>query len=143
VNLSDVEVAEVPAVVVTITSTVPVPAGEEAVIEVALTKTTSVAGVVPKSTMELLVKPVPLIVTLVAPAAGPLSGLTEVTVGTPAGVVVVVVEPAGVVLVVVVFMLVVLVVVVLVVVVLDVFTVSMKAHAPLLPRVSLSLPEIQ
>ena len=127
-----------PAVVVTITSTVPVPAGEEAVIEVALAKTTSVAGVEPKSTMELLVKPVPLIVTLVPPAAGPLSGLTEVTVGTPAGVVVVVVVPTGVVLVVVVFM-----VVVLVVVVLDVLTVSMKAHAPLLPLVLLSVPEIQ
>jgi hypothetical protein len=138
VNLSDVEAAEVPAVVVTITSTVPVPAGEEAVIEVALAKTTSVAGVEPKSTMELLVKPVPLIVRLVPPAAGPLSGLTEVTVGTPAGVVVVVVVPTGVVLVVVVFM-----VVVLVVVVLDVLTVSMKAHAPLLPLVLLSVPEIQ
>jgi hypothetical protein len=34
-------------------------------------------------------------------------------------------------------------VVVLVVVVLDVLTVSMKAHAPLLPLVLLSVPEIQ
>ena len=52
-----------------------------AVIVVALTTMTSVAAVVPKSTAVAPVKPVPVIVTLVPPAAGPAVGLTPVTVG--------------------------------------------------------------
>ena len=52
-----------------------------AVIVVALTTVTPVAGVVPKSTAVAPVKPVPVIVTRVPPAAGPLFGLIPVTVG--------------------------------------------------------------
>ena len=52
-----------PAGVVTVTSTVPVPAGLSAVIVVALTTVKLVAGVVPKSTAVAPVKPVPVIVT--------------------------------------------------------------------------------
>ena len=48
---------------VTVTSTVPVPAGLSAVIVVSLTTVTSVAAVVPKSTAVAPVKPVPVIVT--------------------------------------------------------------------------------
>ena len=55
--------ADVPAGVVTVTSTVPVPAGLSAVIEVSLTTVRLVAGAVPKSTAVAPVKPVPVIVT--------------------------------------------------------------------------------
>ncbi len=60
--------------VVTVTSTTPVPAGLSAVIEVSLTTVTSVAAAVPKSTAVAPVKPVPVIVTSVPPAVGPMSG---------------------------------------------------------------------
>ena len=73
--------AEVPPEVVTVTFTVPVPAGLSAVIEVALTEVRSVAGFVPKSTAVTPVKPNPVIVTNVPPLAGPNVGLTLVTVG--------------------------------------------------------------
>ena len=59
----------------------PVPAGLSAVIVVSLTTVEFVAGVVPKSTAVAPVKPVPVIVTNVPPAAGPLVGLRPVTVG--------------------------------------------------------------
>ena len=62
--------ADVPAGVVTVTSTVPVPAGLSAVIVVSLTTVTFVAAVVPKSTAVAPVKPVPVIVTKVPPAVG-------------------------------------------------------------------------
>ncbi len=52
-----------PAGVVTVTSTVPVPAGLSAVIVVSLTTVRFVAGVVPKSTAVAPVKLVPVIVT--------------------------------------------------------------------------------
>ena len=42
---------------------------------------TPVPGVEPKSTVGAPVKPVPLTVTVLPPAWGPLFGLTEVTVG--------------------------------------------------------------
>ena len=71
-----------PPGVVTVTSTIPVPAGLSAVIVVLLTTVTSVAAVVPKSTVGAPVKPVPVIVTNVPPATGPLVGLRPVTVGT-------------------------------------------------------------
>ena len=48
---------------------------------VALTTVKFVAAVVPKSTAVAPVKPVPVIVTNVPPAAGPLVGLRPVTVG--------------------------------------------------------------
>ena len=73
-----------PAGVITVTSTVPVPAGLSAVIVVALTTVTPVAAVVPKSTAVAPVKPVPVIVTKVPPAAGPLVGLMPVTAGAAA-----------------------------------------------------------
>ena len=66
---------------ITVTFTVPVPAGLSAVMVVSLTTVTSVAAVVPKSTAVAPVKPVPVIVTEVPPAVGPLFGLTPVTVG--------------------------------------------------------------
>ena len=55
-----------PAGVDTVTFTVPVPAGLLAVIVVALTTVTFVAGTVPKSTAEALVKSVPVIVSKVS-----------------------------------------------------------------------------
>ena len=82
VNWSPEDVAEMPAGVVTFTSTVPVPAGLSAVIEVSLTTVIFVAAVAPKSTAVAPVNPVPVIVTRVPPATGPLVGLRAVTVGT-------------------------------------------------------------
>ena len=68
---------------VTVTSTVPVPAGAVTVSEVALFTVTPVPAVAPKSTAVAPVKPVPVSVTEVPPATGPLFGLTAVTVGGP------------------------------------------------------------
>ena len=62
------------------------PAGLVAVIVVSLTTVTPVAAVVPKSTAVAPVKLVPVIVTDVPPAAGPLVGLRPVTVGATAAV---------------------------------------------------------
>ena len=70
-----------PAGVVTVTSTVPVPAGLLAVIVVSFTTVRFVAAVVPNSTAVAPVKPVPVIVTGVPPAVGPLVGLRPVTAG--------------------------------------------------------------
>ena len=71
-----------PLGVVTVTSTVPVPDGEVTVSEVELSTVMEVPGfAVPKSTAVAPVKPVPVTVTDVPPAAGPLLGLTPVTVG--------------------------------------------------------------
>ncbi len=70
-SIRAVEVADVPAGVITVTSTAPLPAGLSAVIVVSLTTVTPVAGFVPKSTAVAPVKPVPVIVTEVPPAAGP------------------------------------------------------------------------
>ena len=81
-NWSAAEVAEVPPAVVTVTSTgAGAPAGEVAVIGVAELTVTLVAAVEPKSTAVAPVKPVPVMVTEVPPAAGRRSGLTAVTVG--------------------------------------------------------------
>jgi hypothetical protein len=77
-------VADVPAGVVTVTPTAPVPEGLSAVIVVSLTTVTFVAAVVPKSTAVAPVKLVPVIVTRVPPAAGPLVGLSPVTAGAAA-----------------------------------------------------------
>ena len=79
---SGAPVALVPPAVVTVMSTVPaLPAGEVAVICVALLTVKPVAAVAPNFTAVAPVKPVPVIVTLVPPAADPLVGLTAVTVG--------------------------------------------------------------
>ncbi len=66
---------------VTVTSTVPEPAGLVAVIDVALLTVTPVAAVEPNDTVSPDAKPVPVMVTVVPPAAGPLVGLTADTVG--------------------------------------------------------------
>ncbi len=76
--------ALVPPGVLTVTSTAPVPAGVVAVIAVALSTVNAAAGVPPKLIALAPVKPVPVIVTLVPPAAGPDDGLTFVTVGAVA-----------------------------------------------------------
>jgi hypothetical protein len=83
VNRSLTEVALVPPGVVTVTSTVPpvALAGEIAVIEVALLTVNEVADVPPNLTAVAPVNPVPVIVTEVPPAAGPLVGEMPVTVG--------------------------------------------------------------
>jgi hypothetical protein len=68
---------------VTVTVTAPAPAGVVAVIDVLLT-TTLVAAVAPNFTVAPAAKFVPVIVTAVPPAAGPLFGLTLLTVGAAA-----------------------------------------------------------
>jgi hypothetical protein len=67
--------------VVTITSTVPEPAGAVAVIEVAEFTVKVEAAVVPNFTVLAPVKLVPVMVTEVPPAVDPVLGLTLVTVG--------------------------------------------------------------
>lgn len=71
----------VPAGVITVTLTVPVPAGDVAVIEVAELTTTPVAAAAPNLTAVAPVKLLPEIFTFVPPAAGPDFGDTEVTQG--------------------------------------------------------------
>jgi len=80
----------VPPGPVTVTSTVPptfwaLPAGAFAVIDVAEFTTTPVAAVPPKETVSPAAKFVPVTVTAVAPDAGPETGETALTAGTPAG----------------------------------------------------------
>jgi hypothetical protein len=82
VNWSALEVAEVPFGVVTVMSTVPgASAGDVAEIDVAELTVKPAAAVPPKLTALAPVRFVPVMVTAVPPAAGPLPGLTEVTVG--------------------------------------------------------------
>ena len=69
-----------PAAVVTLTSTVPIPAGEVAVIWVALIEVMT-AALLPKVTAVAPEKLVPVMVTLVPPDAGPVFGLTLATIG--------------------------------------------------------------
>jgi hypothetical protein len=70
---------------VTVTVTAPaLPAGVVAVIVVLFTTTTFVAAVLPNFTVAPAAKFVPVIVTAVPPAAGPLFGATLFTVGTTA-----------------------------------------------------------
>src|SRR5712692_1250792 len=72
-----------PPAVVTVTSTGPAaPAGLVAAIDVAELTVKLVAVVLPNLTTVAPVKLVPVIVTLVPPAAGPLVGLRLVTAGT-------------------------------------------------------------
>jgi hypothetical protein len=66
---------------VTVTVTWPAPAGVVAVIVVLFMTVTLVAGFPPKVTVAPAAKFVPVIVTDVPPAAGPVLGLTPVTVG--------------------------------------------------------------
>jgi len=75
-------VALVPPAVVTVTSTVPMPAGEVAVIWVVLL-TMKEAALLPKLAAVAPEKLVPVMVTLLPPDVGPVFGLTLVTVGGP------------------------------------------------------------
>jgi hypothetical protein len=81
VNLSAELVALVPPGPVTVTSTVPDPAGEVAVIEVAELTVTPVAALPPKATVSPAAKFVPVTVTSVPPDVGPDAGETALTVG--------------------------------------------------------------
>ena len=81
VNWSAGEVADVPIGVVTVTSTMPVPAGLTAVIVVALTTVISSPASCRSRPPVAPVKPVPVIVTKVPPAVGPPVGLKPVTAG--------------------------------------------------------------
>jgi hypothetical protein len=76
-------VADVPPAVVTVTSTVPVPAGDVAVIEVAELTVKLVAFVAPNFTAVAPVRLVPVMATEVPPAFGPEVGEIDVTVGVP------------------------------------------------------------
>jgi hypothetical protein len=80
VNLSFAEVGDVPPAVVTVTSTDPVPAGLVAVTDVSVSAVTD-AGVLPNFTAVALPRFVPVMVTEVPPAAGPLIGRIPVTAG--------------------------------------------------------------
>ena len=80
-NRSAALVALVPAPVVTVMSTVPLPAGEVAVIEVELLTVNDVALVLPNLTAVAPLRLEPEIVTLVLPASGPSFGTTPLTVG--------------------------------------------------------------
>jgi hypothetical protein len=70
VNLSADDIAEVPPGVVTVTSTIPVPAGDFAVIDVAVFQVID-PDVLPNFTPIALPRLVPVIVTEVPPAVGP------------------------------------------------------------------------
>jgi len=73
----------VPPAVTTVISTIPaLPAGEVAVIDVALLTVKLVALLAPNFTAVAPVKLVPVIVTDVPPVVGPAGGLTPVTVGS-------------------------------------------------------------
>src|SRR5271166_5633297 len=76
---------EVPSALVTVTSTVPVPAGATAVILALVLMRKLVAGVDPKVTALAAgaLKFDPTMTTLVPPPGNPEPGVTEVTVGLP------------------------------------------------------------
>ncbi len=74
----------VPAGVVTNTLATPaLPAGVVAVIEVVLTTVTAVAAMPPIVTLDVPIKPVPVMVTNCPPASGPEVAVMNATVGTP------------------------------------------------------------
>jgi hypothetical protein len=82
VKASAADVEDVPPPpVVTVTSTVPLPAGVVAVIAVSELTVKLTAEAVPKRTAVEPVKPVPVIVTVVPALVGPAFGLTPVTAG--------------------------------------------------------------
>ena len=80
-NWSAELVALVPPEFVTVTSTVPLPAGEMAAIDVGLLTVNEVAALPPNFTAVAAVKLLPVMVTGVPPAEGPLLGEIEVTAG--------------------------------------------------------------
>ena len=82
-NWSDGDTGLVPTEVVTVTSTVPVPAGTVTDREVSEETSRFVAAAVPKSTVVAPVNPVPPTSTEYRPSGEPEDGVTEVTVGAP------------------------------------------------------------
>nr|WP_280295041.1 hypothetical protein [Nocardia abscessus] len=72
----------VPPGVVTVTCTVPVPAGATAVIWVAELTVNELAGVAPKLTAVAPVRFVPVMTTVVPPVTGPAFGTNVVRAGT-------------------------------------------------------------
>ena len=78
--MSPATIALVPPCVVTLISTVPVPAGDVAVRRVAELYLT-LAATVPNMTVDARVNLVPVIVTVVLPVAGPVAGEILVMVG--------------------------------------------------------------
>ena len=79
--MSAADVGDVPPTVVTVTSTMPEPAGEVAVIDVAEFTVKLAALLVPNFTAVAPVNPVPVIATDVPPIADPEVGEIELTVG--------------------------------------------------------------
>lgn len=73
--------ALVPLGVVTVTSTVPLPAGEVAVQVLDAEQDTPVAGTEPNLTVESIVNPLPVIVTVLPPEGDPAVGPMPVTDG--------------------------------------------------------------
>ena len=80
-NWSTSLLALVPLEFVTVTPTVPLPAGAVATIDVALLMVNEVAGVPPNCTAVARMKLSPVMLTGVPPVAGPLFGEIDVTVG--------------------------------------------------------------
>jgi hypothetical protein len=85
VNRSAELVALVPPGPLTVTSTVPDPAGDVTVIDVAETTLTPVPALPPNDTVSPDAKFVPVIVTAVPPAAAPDAGETPLTAGAAGG----------------------------------------------------------
>jgi hypothetical protein len=85
VNWSAALVADVAPGVVTVMSTVPVPAGAVAMISVSDTTVKLVAAVVPKLTPVAPVNPVPVMSTVVPPDASPDDAESAVTTGADGG----------------------------------------------------------
>ena len=84
-NWSADEVALVPSGVVTVTSTLPAaPAGEAVVIWVSESTVKVTGEVIPNAMLVVLLNPVPVTVTGVPPATGPLTGEMPVIVGMAA-----------------------------------------------------------
>lgn len=71
----------VPPVVMIVTNTVPVPAGATAVICVPELTVKDAAGVPPNNTVMAPVRFVPVMVTVLPPASGPILGLTDAAAG--------------------------------------------------------------
>ena len=93
-NWSAGDVPTVPSGVVTVTSTVPVPAGDVAVIDVARVGGDESPGSLPKSTAVAPARSVPVTVTLVPPA-GRTGGRGDAGDGTVGAVEAMVVEARG------------------------------------------------
>ncbi len=80
-NRSALDAVLVPPAVVTVTSTVPVPAGDVTVHTVPVPQSTAVARFGPKWTADGAPRSLPMMVTTVDPVAGPDDGRTELTTG--------------------------------------------------------------